>query len=206
VRPLRRGHGPHRMRLAWAAAMLLLLLAVLSGCGSSKGSASAASQTTATTATAATTTATAASVVMPSTVEACLEHAGYNVKSPAETEVVGHNAGRFEVFNDLDSGFAAKGSGRERWSWAHPSEHGEMSASGSASGQGEATIVIFTDSTGAEQAAAEAMKAAETTKAGPGSEETPAGEGVKVSWRDNAAWASWTNAAAMNEQIASCLP
>lgn len=143
---------------------------------------------------------------MPSTVEACLERAGYNVKSPADTEVIGRNAGHAQVFLDLNSGAFAKGSGRERWQYTHPSERGEMSASGGSSGQGGATIVIFTNSTGAQQAAAESTQAAETTKAGQGSEETPTGEGVKVGWRDNAAWASWTNAAAMNEQIASCLP
>jgi hypothetical protein len=171
----------------------------MTGCGSSKA------QTTATTAgtPAQTTATTAASVVQPSTVEACLQRAGYNVSTAVAQAV--SNGAALTMNTDLDSGFVARGSAREPWGYSHPSEKGELTAVGASGGQGEATVVLFAHSKGAEEAAAEVQTASEQ-KEGSGSEATPASEGVKVAWRDNAAWIAWTNGANTSEQIASCLP
>ncbi len=139
-------------------------------------------------------------MITPSSVEACLQQAGYDV-TRGTAHALNKGGGSFQMGLDLQSG----GTSREGDLWAreHKAEEGFLVATGSSGGQGEASIVFFTQSKAAEEAAAEVEHAAEQ-KNGKGSEATPASEGVKVGWRNNAAWVAWTNGANTSEQIASC--
>jgi len=169
----------------------------MTGCGSGTA------QTTSTTSTPAQTASkTTAGVVQPSTIEACLQRAGYKV-STGIAQAVSNNAA-LNMNADLHSGFGTKARARKSWRDSHPGEKGELTIVGASAGQGEATIVFFANPKGAEEAAVE-VQAASEQKERLGSQATPASEGVKVAWRDNAAWIAWTNGAKTSDQIISCL-
>jgi hypothetical protein len=169
-----------------AAPFLVVGVLAVSGCGSSK---STIRQTTV----APTTSEPGLATV--SSVEGCLERAGFKVShngaTPRELNRQRGN-GWQSVWSDV-----ALGEGSDR-------STAFLAARGSA-GQGEATVQVYSNAGSAEHAAGQAVKASK--RAGRiFSTATPESEGVEVGSKGNVVWAAWgsPNAGITSEQVASC--